>query len=461
MELVNRLIPSSLLGQFALAGGLVMTVATVIVGAWVSQRIEQGVVQNSAAAAALYFEGFVAPLSSELAVDGELSEPARVALHEIFFGPALGDRVVSYKIWKENGLVLDASNEDLRGQVFLPSDDLLAAWEGRVAASFEELNDDEDASEAELGIPLLEVYSPIRETWTGEIVAVVEFYERADTLADELRDAKRTSWLIVASVFAASGLLLFSIVRAASRLIFQQRQELETQLAESQRVSSQNLVLKDRVMAAAQRSTAQADRVMQRIGQDLHDGVAQHLSLASLRFEAAKPQDEGNASTVRQAMQTAMTELRAISRGLALPDIDQLDLGETLDRAIEDHQNAYNGDIANAVDVPMGLAAPYPIKLCAYRFVQEALANATRHAEATIIRVRASVSDGALEVRVEDDGKGFDVSSVSSVRLDGGQGLLGLRDRAETLNGSVELNSSASEGSVVKLILPITERVVE
>ncbi len=461
MVLVSRFIPSSLVGQFALAGGFVMSVAAIVVGAWVSLRIEQGVVQNSAASAALYFEGFVSPLSSELAADGELSEPARIALHEIFFGPALGDRVVSYKIWKKGGLILDASNEALRGQVFPPSDDLLTAWEGRVAASFEELNDDEDAREAELGIPLLEVYSPIRETWTGEIVAVAEFYERADTLAEELRDAKRTSWLIVATVFATSGLLLFGIVQAGSRLISRQRKELETQLAESQRVSAQNTLLKDRVVAAAQRSTAQSDRVMQRIGQDLHDGVAQHLSLASLRFEAANPQDESSASTVRQAMNTAMTELRAISRGLALPDIEQLGLGATLNRAIDDHQSAYNVEVANGVDVPDGVEVPYPIKLCAYRFVQEALANATRHAEATVIRVQASVASGTLSVRVEDNGKGFDVSSISNVRLDGGQGLHGLRDRAETLDGSVVLTSAPGKGSIVKLILPTTERVQE
>ncbi len=449
------------MGQFALAGGLVMSVAAIIVGAWVSLRIEQGVVQNSAASAALYFEGFVSPLSSELAVDGELSEPARVALHEIFFGPALGDRVVSYKIWKKGGLVLDASNEDLRGQVFAPSDDLLAAWEGRVAASFEQLNDDEDAIEAELGIPLLEVYSPIRETWTGEIVAVAEFYERADTLADELRDAKRTSWLIVATVFATSGLLLFGIVQTGSRLISRQRKELETQLAESQRVSAQNKLLKDRVVAAAQRSTAQADRVMQRIGQDLHDGVAQHLSLASLRFEAASPQDESNATTVRQAMNTAMTELRAISRGLALPDIEQLGLSVTLDRAIDDHRSAYNVQVINNVGVPEDLEVRYPIKLCAYRFIQEALGNATRHAEATVTSVEASVAGGTLQILVADNGKGFDVSAVTNARLDGGQGLHGLRDRAETLDGSVELTSAPDEGSTVKLVLPIVERVRE
>ena len=434
-----------------------MSVAALVVGAWVSQRIEQGVVQNSAVSAALYFEGFISPLSPELADENELSEPARAALHEIFFGAALGDRIVSYKIWKENGLVVEASDEALRGQTFAPSDDLVAAWGGRVAASFEELDDDEDAGEADLGIPLLEVYSPIRETWTGEIVAVAEFYERADDLAEALADAKRASWMIVVAVFAISGLVLFGIVQAADRLIDRQRKELEAQLVESRRMSDQNATLKDRVTAAAQRSTAQADRVMQRIGQDLHDGVAQHLSLASLRFEAAKPRDTETAGTVRQALETAMTELRAISRGLALPDIDQIGLGKTLHRAIDDHQKAYNVTIRSDIMIPDEENASYAIKLCAYRFVQETLSNATRHANASEINVHATLSDSVLEVTAKDNGKGFDADRLATVRVDGGQGLHGLRDRAETLNGDIDTVSEVGAGSSLRLTLPIEE----
>ena len=135
--------PQSLVSQFVAAGGLVMSVAAVIVGTWVSPRIEQSVVQNSAVSAAHYIEGFISPLSSELADENELSEPARAALHEIFFGTALGERVLSFKIWKEGGLVVEASNTELRGRIFAPFDDLVAAWDGRVSASFEQLNDDE------------------------------------------------------------------------------------------------------------------------------------------------------------------------------------------------------------------------------------------------------------------------------------------------------------------------------
>ena len=92
--------------QFLLAGGAVMLLAMLIVGAWVALRIEQGVVQNSATSAALYMESFVSPLSQELADADGLSEPALVALKEIFAGGLLSERVVSYKIWKPGGLVV-------------------------------------------------------------------------------------------------------------------------------------------------------------------------------------------------------------------------------------------------------------------------------------------------------------------------------------------------------------------
>lgn len=451
----SQLIPNSLSGQFALAGGLVMALAASVVGSWVSDRIEQGVVQNSGVAAALFMESFISPLSQELADDNGLSEPARAALKEVFTATALGERVVSYKIWREDGEVVEASDPNLRGKRFEPTDDLITAWGGKISATFEELDGTEDAGEAALGLPLLEVYSPIREIWTGEVIAVAEFYEHAEGLARELQDATRQSWLIVLAIFATSGFVLFGIVQAGSRLIEQQRGALKSQLAESRRMSAQNAELKDRVMAAAQRSTAQADRVMQRIGQDLHDGVAQHLSLASLRFEEARPSDPETSDTVRRALDAAMTELRAISRGLALPDIDRLGLAASVTRAVEDHRRAFRATIEAENRIGDEVNAAYPIKLCAYRFVQEALSNATRHAGAGQVFVHATRDAERVEITVQDDGRGFDPDSTSDVRLDGGQGLHGLRDRAETLNGRVQIVSRPGQGTTLKLTLPI------
>ncbi|MFY9206761.1 MAG: hypothetical protein WAO67_13620 [Yoonia sp.] len=78
-------------------------------------------------------ESFISPLSQELAETETLSPPARQALAEIFDGTALGERVVSYKIWMPDGLVVHASDAALIGQRFDPSDDLMRASGGEVS----------------------------------------------------------------------------------------------------------------------------------------------------------------------------------------------------------------------------------------------------------------------------------------------------------------------------------------
>ncbi|MFY0692739.1 MAG: sensor histidine kinase [Paracoccaceae bacterium] len=446
-----------LTSRFMLVGGFVMAVAALILGSWVAFRIEHGVVANSATSAALYMESFISPISHELTDGEQLSDPSRAALRKIFLESALGERVVSYKIWGTAGEIIEASNQELIGQVFELSNDQQAAWAGEIAASFEDLNDVEDEGEAALGIPLLEVYSPVFDPWSGEVIAVAEFYEVATDLAIDIRNARRNTWLIVAAVFAGSSLLLLGVVEAGSRQIESQRLELNKRLAEAEELSHQNEDLSRRARLAAQRSTAQADRVMQRIGQELHDGVAQHLSLAGLRLIDAETKDPEDSRTVRASLDAAMRELRAISRGLSLPDIENLSLGETIKRAIDDHAKAFGGRIEKSIDQGLDEPAPHAIKLCCYRFLQETLYNAHKHASGKSITINAKLRGARVFLSVKDDGKGFEPDQHSYVRQDGGQGLLGLRDRAETLRGRIEIVSRPGAGTTISLELPMME----
>ncbi len=153
-------------------------------------------------------ESVVSPLSQELAHGDRFSDQASLALDEIFMTQPMRDRIVSYKFWKQGGVIAHASDTDIIGKRFNPTDDLRRAWSGEISGSFEELDHAESAAEAALGIPLLEVYSPIRELWSGEIIAVAEFNERADQLEIDLAKARRTSWLIVGSPGLASRVLL-------------------------------------------------------------------------------------------------------------------------------------------------------------------------------------------------------------------------------------------------------------
>ena len=442
-------------GQFLLAGAVVMVVTMVVVGNWVSRRIEDAVVQNSATSAALFMESFISPLSQELAQTDTLSPPARQALEEIFNGTALGERVVSYKLWLPGGRVVHSSDPALSGQVFTPSENLKRAWSGQVASSFEDLNDAENVAEAALNVPLLEVYSPIREVWTGKVIAVAEFYERADHLAADLRSARRTSWLVVGGTFLASGLLLFGIVQAGGRTIRNQRQALERQLVQTESISRQNVDLRQRAVSASSRATAQTERAIRRVGSDLHDGPAQYLALAALRLDSVlEDKSKSGVDQVRESLNRALGELRIISRGLALPDLDNLDIFELTNRAVHDHekQTGMTVDLTFATETAPPLN--YAQKLCAFRFLQETLSNATRHAKVDCATVRVDQTDAEISFVVADRGPGFDPEKARMIRPDGGQGLFGLTDRAESIGGSVSIRSSAASGSEITLTLP-------
>ncbi len=438
-----------------------MASAMLIVGTWVSSRIEQAVIESQGASAAVYLESFLSPLSQELAENDTLSQPAQRALIEVFGQTALGERIVSYKIWKPDGTVVYASDANIIGHSFEITPDLEKALSGQVSASFEALDELENRAEAALGIPLLEVYTPIRESWTGRIIAVAEFYERAETLENELARASRNSWLLVGLIFLASGGLLYGIVLAGGRLIASQRQQLQAQLKETKAISAQNVALRKRAVSASSRAIAQAERTLRRVGSDLHDGPAQYMALASLRLDSALPQGEHqnkDAEQVKNSLKQALLEIRTISRGLALPDLDELDIERLTKRAVQEFSNL--SDLETRVNMacnPNETVLNYAQKLCIYRFLQETLANASRHARAEKADVNVRCESAAISVAVQDSGRGFDPTSALKLRSDGGQGLLGMIDRAESIGGAVDIQSQPDNGTTITLTLPLGE----
>lgn len=446
--------------QFLAAGALVMLAAMLVIGTWITRRIEDSVVANTASAGALYLESFVSPLSQELAANDRLSEPAVRALDEVFAATGIGERIVSYKIWKQGGLVVHASDPAIIGERFPPSPELQAAWAGEVSGSFEALDDAESAREAALGLPLLEVYSPIHEVWSGRIIAVAEFYEVANELERDLADARRTSWLLVGGVFLASGLMLVGIVRAGGRTIARQRAMLEARVAESREVAAQNAELRRRAIDASARAAEQVERSLRRVSTDLHDGPAQYVALAAMRLDGVMPETEAGraeAERLRAALQTALAEIRTISRGLSLPELDRLSPAEVARRAVQAHPRPSGRPVGFGYAGPEDPAAGVAQRICLYRFLQEALSNATRHAPEAEVRVAVDADGGRLVATVRDDGPGFDPAAAGRARADGGQGLAGLRDRAESIGGEVRVETAPGAGTMLVLTLPLGE----
>lgn len=438
---------TSLSVRFFVSGLLVMLVAAYVLGSWVSRQIEAGVTENYGVASALYFESLVPQLPFLQGTVDELPDDAKAELRSVFVDGVLRDQVVTYKVWAEDGTILASFNPLLEDRRFAISEALERAWEGEVAAEYQEAQLRDPDAGASIALPLLGVYVPIRNVASGEVVTVIEFYQRAEDLLEDIEAARRQTWYIVSAVFLVSGALLFGIVHAGSRLIGRQQTGLQQQLRENEE-------LQQGVAAAATRSTSQADRVMQRIGLDLHDGVAQHLALLALRLDGAGLKDPEDSATIRDALANAMTELRAISRGLALPDIDALSPADTIKRAVTDHNKAFGANVGFADPENTILEAGTPAKLALYRVTQELLANTHKHAKAEHTTVTFTQSGSDLIVTVRDDGIGFD-ADASSLQDISGQGLIGVRDRLLPLGGRMDIQSQPDYGTTVVVTLPI------
>jgi signal transduction histidine kinase len=91
---------------------------------------------------------------------------------------------------------------------------------------------------------------------------------------------------------------------------------------------------------------------------------------------------------------------------------------------------------------------PEPIEVAAYYVVSEALANASKHANASRVDIEATVLDGSLSLSIRDNGCG-------GANLAGGSGLIGLRDRVEALGGSLQITSPSGQGTHVAVQLPL------
>jgi len=439
--------------QFLLAGGVVSVAAALIVGAFVTTLIEAAVIRNSAATTAMYVDSVIAPILPDLKTTDILDDVTSRALDETFGQGALGGRVLSFRLWRSDGAVLYSTDPAMIGQSFDLSDVLQRAFSGTMAAEFGLPEDDQSVSERAKGIPLLAIYNPILQPWSGEVVAVSEFYEVAEGFQRNLANARLLSWMAVAAAVSLFFLSLSAIVFRGSRTIDDQKSALTQRVAELSDLLHQNRQLHARAQRASQRATALNESYLRRLGADLHDGPAQLMAYAALRIDskilvaAETPQAvrEEELSGIKARLNEAMTEIRSICRGLVLPHIEGAELQDVIGRAAKEHTQRTGSPVELSLSGgPSDLKSS--AKICIYRFVQEALNNGFRHGDGIGQKVRQAVEEGQIVVEVEDEGEGFDPEEPTLTGL----GLAGLRERIESLGGTFSVMSS-TKGTIVRM----------
>jgi len=218
-------------------------------------------------------------------------------------------------------------------------------------------------------------------------------------------------------------------------------------------------------LEAERRSGASAaleaqERERARVARDLHDEVNQALTGLVLRLEAlrtkAPPELSEELIETRAVASQAMQELLKLARQLRPTALDDLGLEAALAGLVEDI--ARQTEIRTAFDRELGTGVlpelSDELQLVTYRVAQEALSNAVRHSGAAHIRVRLCIDDQRLELRVSDDGAGFDAD-----RTGAGLGVAGMRERALLVGASLEIDSEPGMGTRVRLWVPIADEV--
>ena len=201
-----------------------------------------------------------------------------------------------------------------------------------------------------------------------------------------------------------------------------------------------------------------------RIARELHDVVAHHISMIAVQAETARLTTPGLPTegatrllAIGDTARTALTEMRRLL-GVLREDADtgvqrrpQPGLGQLID-LVDESRDAAGSRTRLIVSGPIATLDP-GIEVTAYRIVQEALTNARRHAPGAAVDVELRYGDGYLAVRVRDNGPG--PTGPGSVAARSGHGLLGMRERAATVGGTLRTGPAPGGGFLVEARLPV------
>ena len=206
--------------------------------------------------------------------------------------------------------------------------------------------------------------------------------------------------------------------------------------------------------------TTQEDE-RRRIARELHDSTSQNLTslivgLRIMETNCAQCAAQSKATDLRQVASKTLDEVHDLSMRLRPRVLDDLGLAAALERLVSEWQARYKIPVDVAIQLNERL--PGDVETAIYRIAQEALTNIARHAQAHSASILVERRGDIVRAIVEDDGVGFDIKTNHSDRH---LGLLGMRERAELLNGTLTIESNPERGTSIFIEIPIQFEKIE
>ncbi len=382
--------------------------------------------------------------------EGTATKHSKQAMEEFYNHIANIPTVFRVVIYNRQYQVIWSDNNKIIGKIFVNNDELEITYQGQNIITQITVNDSikrEHHFLPEHIEQFIEGYIPVWNAEQTRIIGAVELYKSPQALFIAIKKGH----LLVIGISLLGGLVLFAmlywIVGAAHRVIEYQRIHINQ---------------------ANHRAVELNEHHLRRIGSELHDGPAQSIGFALLKFDAIRglihsskiiPSATKNIDTVNKielALKDALQEIRSLSAGLIIPDLNDLCATKALEKVIQRHEKRTATTVEYNVSIlPQSLSLS--TKICLYRFVQEGLNNAFLHGKGINQFVSLKQVGTNLIISVSDEGPGIENTKRLGNQQTEHLGLRGLRERVESLGGVFKIkNKNNPSGVKIIAVLPIT-----
>ena len=271
---------------------------------------------------------------------------------------------------------------------------------------------------------------------------------RADNLESEAKRIQNRNWLI-----AAGFALLFG---AGIAFLLQNNTTKKRLLAEQEAILKQERVdnlLKEQELVSIDAMIEGQEKERQRVANELHDNLGSLMATIKLHFDNSKISKKDPALKNAQKL---LDEAYQKVRGMAHSKNSGVMSDQGLLPAIKKMAQVITETNALEVvveDFGMGDRLENSLELNLFRMVQELVANAIKHAEASKVSIQLTQHEDNLNIIIEDNGKGFDRSKVDASKT--GMGLTTIEKRVEHLEGNFTVDSILGKGTSILIDIPV------
>ncbi len=270
-------------------------------------------------------------------------------------------------------------------------------------------------------------------------------------LKEQQRVRKTLSWLIASGI-----LLIFSI---GITILLHKNNAKKRQLAEQEVIMKQQRVdnlLKEQELVSIDSMIAGQEKERQRLANDLHDNLGSLLTSLKMHFQSLKQDLNNNEEKeITKKTEALMEEAYQKVRSIAHVRNAGLKANEGLLPAVHSFAKKVSVMDKLAVQVEehgMTERLENSLEITIFRVIQELVTNVAKHANATECTVHLTNHNHTLNIMVEDNGKGFEISEITKKE---GMGLYSIQKRVENLDGQVTIDSISKKGTSIIIDIPI------